>query len=226
MKSEKLKQVKTSTYMRHWPSMSWQNNFDWYQHPFLLAESVPRMIHVSYARGFCTIFIWFCFKFLLYPIHRISSLIIFKVATLPQMPYSLQWRHNERDGVSIYQPHDCLLKRLFRCRSKTTSKLRVTGLCVGNSPVTDELPAQRASNAENVSIWWRHHVVNMCKSTAMNITPRGVWIFLEIYQFVYRVNVYVIAGHYVPVWHQSITWAFGDPDSWRYMALLGHSGLI
>ena len=30
--------------------------------------------------------------------------------------------------------------------------------CAGNSPVTGEFPAQRASNAENVSIWWRHHV--------------------------------------------------------------------
>ena len=37
-----------------------------------------------------------------------------------------------------------------------TSKLRVTGLCAGNSPVTSEFPAQRASNAENVSIWCRH----------------------------------------------------------------------
>ena len=34
---------------------------------------------------------------------------------------------------------------------------RVTGLCAGNSPVTGEFPAQRTSNAENVSIWWRHH---------------------------------------------------------------------
>ena len=39
------------------------------------------------------------------------------------------------------------------------SKLRVTGLCEGNSPVTGEFPAQRASNAENVSIWWSHHIV-------------------------------------------------------------------
>ena len=39
-----------------------------------------------------------------------------------------------------------------------TSKLRVTGLWVGNSPGTGEFPAQMASNAENVSIWWRHHV--------------------------------------------------------------------
>ena len=71
---------------------------------------------------------------------------------------SLQWCHNGRDGVSNQQPHNCLLNRLFKCRSKKTSKLRVTGLCAGNSPVTGEFPAQMASNAENVSIWWRHHV--------------------------------------------------------------------
>ena len=40
---------------------------------------------------------------------------------------------------------------------KKTSKLCVTGLCARNSPVTGELPAQMASNAENVYIWWRHH---------------------------------------------------------------------
>ena len=47
---------------------------------------------------------------------------------------SLQWRHNDYDGVSNHQRHGCLLNRLFRRRSKKTSKLRVTGLCVGNSP--------------------------------------------------------------------------------------------
>ena len=30
---------------------------------------------------------------------------------------ALQWRHNERDGVSNHQPHDCLLNRLFGRRS-------------------------------------------------------------------------------------------------------------
>ena len=34
----------------------------------------------------------------------------------------------------------------------------ITGLCAGNSPGTGEFPAERASYAENVSIWWRHHV--------------------------------------------------------------------
>ena len=42
---------------------------------------------------------------------------------------------------------------------KNPSKLRVTGLCAGNSPVTGEFPAQMDSNAENVSICWRHHEV-------------------------------------------------------------------
>ena len=50
---------------------------------------------------------------------------------------TLQWRHNERDGVSNHQRLDRLLKRLFRRRSKETS--------------------QKTSDGENVSIWWRHH---------------------------------------------------------------------
>ena len=71
--------------------------------------------------------------------------------------FPLQWLRNGRDSVSNHQPYDCLLNRLFRCRSKKTSKLCVTGLWAGNSPTAGEFPAQMASNAEKVSIWWRHH---------------------------------------------------------------------
>ena len=53
---------------------------------------------------------------------------------------TLQWRHNERDGVWNNQR--------LRCRSKKTSKLRVIGLWEGNLPVTSEFPSQMASNAE------------------------------------------------------------------------------
>ena len=67
-----------------------------------------------------------------------------------------QWRHDERDCFSNHQLHDCLLNSLFRRRSKKTSKLRVTGLFGGISPVAVEFPAQMASNAKNVSIWWRY----------------------------------------------------------------------
>ena len=47
---------------------------------------------------------------------------------------TLHWRYNDHDGVSNHQPPGCLLNRLFRRRSKKTSKICVTGLCVGNSP--------------------------------------------------------------------------------------------
>ena len=67
-------------------------------------------------------------------------------------------------GVS----HDRLPNRLFRRRSKKTSKLRAIGLCEGNSPVTGKFPSHRASNAENCSIWWRHHGHAIC-------TVRIVW---------------------------------------------------
>ena len=51
---------------------------------------------------------------------------------------TLQWRHIGRDSISSHQPHDCLLYRLFSRRSKKTPKLRVTGLCAGNSLGTNE----------------------------------------------------------------------------------------
>ena len=95
---------------------------------------------------------------------------------------TLEWRHNEHDSVSDHQPHDCLLNRLFRHWSKKTSKLRVTSLCAGNSPGTGEFPAQKASNAENVSIWWRHH--DSCWSEPIRQC--------EVYSRPY--------GNYRPVW--------------------------
>ena len=88
---------------------------------------------------------------------------------------TLPWRHNEHDGVSNHQPHDYLLNRLSRRRSKKTSKPRATGLCAGNSPGTGEFPAQMASNAENVSIWWRHHdlIPNHIKTQQLTHCPLG-----------------------------------------------------
>ena len=56
---------------------------------------------------------------------------------------SLHWRHNELDGVSTHQPRDCLFTCLFWHRSKKTSKLRVTGLCAGNSPGPVNSPHKR-----------------------------------------------------------------------------------
>ena len=61
---------------------------------------------------------------------------------------SLQWRHNGRDGVSNHRRLLCLLNFWFRRISQKTSKLRVTGLYEGNSPVTDKFPGQKASKVE------------------------------------------------------------------------------
>ena len=69
----------------------------------------------------------------------------------------LQWGYNERNGVSTNRRLDWLLNRLFRRKTMKVSKLRVIGLCEGNPPVTGVFPAQKASNAANVFIWWRHH---------------------------------------------------------------------
>ena len=108
---------------------------------------------------------------------------------LLKMMVSLQWRHNGHDGVSNHQLHDCLLNLLFWCRSKKTSKLRVAGLCVGNSPMTGEFPAHRASSAESVSIWWRHHVFSpkvinpqLTLWRPNSLSPiKSVWSSAELY---------------------------------------------
>ena len=75
-----------------------------------------------------------------------------------------------------------------RRRSKNTSELRVTGLCVGNSPVTGEFPAQMASNAENISIWWRHHELTVVAGEAQ--MSNGIPLF-----YVYTITMHnPIAG--------------------------------
>ena len=100
------------------------------------------------------------------PVHRENCINII-VTNRHIWSSPLHWRHNGGDGVSNRRRHDCLLNRLLRRRSKKSSKPRVTVLCKGNSPVTGELPAQKASDTENVSIWWRHHgILQVCDVTS------------------------------------------------------------
>ena len=56
--------------------------------------------------------------------NKIKQYILDDIITIKH----LQWRRNERSGVSNHRGLDCLLDRLFR---KKTSKLRVTGTCEG-----------------------------------------------------------------------------------------------
>ena len=88
------------------------------------------------------------------------------LVSLKHLLFSLRWRHNGCDSVSNHQPRDCLLSRLFRRRSKKTWKLRVTGLCVGNSPGPRTkgqlrgkcfhlMTSSCASDVLCHSLWWR-----------------------------------------------------------------------
>ena len=116
-------------------------------------------------------------------------------------PQSLPWRHSGRDSVSNHQPHDCLLNGLFRRRSKKSWKPRVTGLCAGNSPGTGEFSAQMASNAENVSIWWRHHVLVHIWSAVWWVGAKRYTLYREIYRDTVtkiRIVIQEIWWRYVP----------------------------
>ena len=109
----------------------------------------------------------------------------------PIIRMTLQWRHNERDGVPNHRRLNWLPKHMLRHRSKKSSTLRVTGLCEGNSPVTGEIPTQRARKAENVSIWWRHHdlfwhkrpkyIVYLCEMSRQFIFSFSARVKLNIY---------------------------------------------
>ena len=82
-------------------------------------------------------------KFLVYLQHQINLHFV-----------ALKWSHVGHNGISNHRCLNCLLNRLVRCRSRK-----------GNYPVTGEFPAQRACNAENISIWSHHH---------------GIWLSLHL----------------------------------------------
>ena len=119
---------------------------------------------------------------------------------------TLRWRHNGRDSVSKHQPHDCSLNRLFRRRSKKTSKLRVTGLCAGNSPLTGEFPAQMASNAENVSIWWRRH----------DILPIGIQFQIESIMKSIKLTADIFILAIAMIWPVVHACEYADTNSFPY----------
>ena len=105
---------------------------------------------------------------------------------------TLKWRHNERNGVSNRRHLDGLLNHLFGHRSKKTLKLRVTGLCEGNSPVTDEFPLTKdqwhgkyfhlmtsvwvtVSNILNNFNEWFNDVIIQCRDSTMT-----TWDFVHL----------------------------------------------
>ena len=119
------------------------------------------------------------------------------------------------------QPHDCLLNnRLSRRSSKKTkkTKLRLTGHCVRNLSVTGEFPAQRASNAEKGSIWWRHHEESEAAVEWCFTISRIVWYTVYIILYGSWRNIVVSSGIGLePNRRQAITWTNVEQDQWRHM---------
>ena len=63
-------------------------------------------------------------------------------------------------------------------QAQIKQNIKVTGLCEGNSPVTGAIPAQRASDAENVSIWWRHDEKKFYRTRASDVDWLLMYAFL------------------------------------------------
>ena len=68
------------------------------------------------------------------------------------------WYIHYNDVIMVAMASLSTWPTVYSGADKETSKLCVTGLFEGKSPVTGQSPTQLASNAENVSIWWRYHV--------------------------------------------------------------------
>ena len=87
------------------------------------------------------------------------------------------WRHNESDGVPIAGVSMVCPTICSGADESYTSKLRVTGLSEGNPSVTSGFPSQRDSNAENVSVWWRHHQYLSSRVTKKNDISLSLDVF-------------------------------------------------
>ena len=125
-------------------------------------EHVQYTRHCSYfIRVHCSISVypgpWRCIE---YDEGKITTFI--KLRTLPHQTgevlrfFRCHYHYNDVI-MSAIASQITSLTNVYSDANKKHQSSAVTGLCVGNSPVTGEFPTQRASNAESVSIWWRHH---------------------------------------------------------------------
>ena len=85
----------------------------------------------------------------------------------------IQWRHNERDGVSrlFTQPFvQAHIKEIIKAPRHWPLWGEFTG----------EFPAQRVSDAENVSIWWRHHAKLYWTTNEYNTMENGTSCMISV----------------------------------------------
>ena len=129
--------------------------------------------------------------------------------------HTLQWRHNERDGVSNHLPHDCLLMR----RSKKTSKLRAAGHLCGEFTghvimITMEFFIwlhRVAASSSTPSAWW---IINYMPSyrVLMNIILRYFINYMcPFFLFLYCIPIWIVHDYvridiiYIYIYKRSAT---------------------
>ena len=99
-------------------------------------------------------------------------------------PFSLQWRHNELDGVSKAPASRLFTRPFIQAQIKENIKApRHWPLC-GEFTGHRWIPPQRVSSAENISIWWRHHVpfrLDYCCVIAALLTSYVPWLHAVFY---------------------------------------------
>ena len=121
------------------------------------------------------------------------------------IPKALQWRHNDHGGVSNHQPHGCLLNRLFRRGSKKTSKLRVTGLCVGNSPGPVTSPHKGPVTRK------------MFPFDDVIMVIIFNWLFLVLWYYTASLNLSFGESHFAVLSYSDATWASRPHKSTSYL---------
>ena len=112
--------------------------------------------------------------------------------------YSIQYAHNHYSDVimSAITGISSVYSTVFRCISKKSSKLRITGLCEGNSQVTSELRAQRASKAE---IFPFDDVIMFCCVLFMFVVVN--WsIFCVLVWFIYSYFLVFLHWDWIILW--------------------------
>ena len=85
---------------------------------------------------------------------------------------------------SNHQPHECLLNRLF-IQAQIKFNIKAPRHWPLRGEITGEFPAQRANNAENDSIWWRHH--GACR-IILSLSPVHLSHYQTLSQPYWKVN--------------------------------------
>ena len=106
---------------------------------------------------------------------------------------------HERHGVSYHRQLGCLFKHI-KANIKETPKLRTTGLCEGNPPMTGRFSSQRASDMKAFSchdVMFDPRLIYYCVSIGQNCDQKTPSLFRQSCKLYYEVEIIVVyVEHY------------------------------